>query len=396
MLQACDAPDSNSLFTGEFDVLPQPVVNEMNPSGQFFAGIGEIELLGQNFTTNTDNIAVYFDNVRATILEHDGDGRLVIRPPNMTGDSIKVRVRVLGSDKFSETIYYTLEDSYKPLAGQRPSDEPLGVGYGNGDFNFTGSVSGSPGGVRAIGPDGMNREIAPPQPFNYNRARVGPDDRVYLSRGGIIPIVYVIETEGTNPAIFANPSGVRTESFEFDSRGNMWGGGQNEGRGANFARLYKRASDGSLTFFQFDYDVRAVRYFDGSIYVAASQNVGTHNSFKVFRVALDADYEAESYEVYHDMDDLGGAGSSFAIRDITFAADGTLYIGTNRSQNSIYTVSPQGERDVLHPGIIDRPVRTFTWEEDTNWLIATLQRVDDERPASIVRIQALKPGAPYY
>ena len=395
-VSACEKPASNSLFPDSFDTLPQPVVSQVTPANSFFGGIDHIDISGNNFTNDLSNVSVYFDEHPATIISGDNN-TLRVRPPQISGDSLRLRVRVLGADKFSETIFYTLEEVVQVVPRQRPGDVPLGISYANGEFYFTTISSGSPGGIRAIRND-ANVSIAPAQNFSYGKLRYGPNGRIYTIRGGIIPFVYVLPSEGTTPVTFVNPGGTRSETIDFDSRGNIWGGGSNEGRTQN--NLYRIDSNASPIYYTFDADIIAVRYFEGSVYAVVRNTInrGTANELALFKIQkfnLNADYQVVSDEVYHDFTDLASISNPFSIRDLAFAADGTLYVGTNRTTNSIFQIDVNGNRSVLHPGILKQPVIAFNWETGTTKLLAILERLSDDLPQQIVRIETLKTGAPY-
>jgi hypothetical protein len=390
-VSACEKPASNSLFPDSFDTLPQPVVTQVSPADSFFGGIDYIDISGDHFTNDLSNVAVYFDEHPSTIISGDNNS-LRIRPPQIAGDSLRLRVRVLGADKFSETIFYTLEEVVQVVPRQRPGDVPQGIAYTSGEFYFTTISSGSPGGIRVIRND-ANVSVAPAQNFSYAKLRYGPDGRIYTVRAGIIPFIYVLPSEGTTPVTFVNPGGTRSETIDFDSRGNIWGGGQNEGRTQN--NLYRVDPNASPIYYTFNADIMAVRYFDGAVYAAVRNTVAGQAQFKIQKFSLNADYVVVSDEVYHDFTDLAGGTTSFAIRDITFAEDGTLYVGTNRTTDSIYQIDVNGNRSVLHPGILSQPIIAFGWETSTTKMLAVLEGLSDDLPQQIVRIEMLKTGAPY-
>lgn len=394
LVSACEKPASNSLFPDSFETLPQPVVSQVTPANSFFGGIDHIDITGDNFTNDLSNVSVYFDEHPATIISGDNN-TLRVRPPQMAGDSLRLRVRVLGADKFSETIFYTLEEVVQVVSRQRPGDVPLGISYTNGEFYFTTISSGAPGGIRVIRND-ANVSIAPAQNFSYGKLRYGTDGRIYTVRGGIIPFVYVLPSEGVTPVTFVNPGGTRTETIDFDSRGNIWGGGQNEGRTQN--NLYKidiSANPLAPIYYKFNGDIMAIRYYDGAVYAAVRNTVAGQAQFKIQKFNLNADYVVVSDEVYHDFTDLAGGVTTFAIRDLAFAADGTLYVGTNRTTDSIFQIDANSNRSILHPGVLKQPVIAFNWETGTTKLLAILERLSDDLPQQIARIETLKTGAPY-
>jgi hypothetical protein len=87
-----------------------------------------------------------------------------------------------------------------------------------------------------------------------------------------------------------------------------------------------------------------------------------------------------------------GAYSSSAIFDIAFAADGDLFIATDRDPDPVLVVHPDGTRESLYPGYLTAPATSLAWGNG-NYLYINKS---DQFHQGVVRVIIGKNGAVTY
>ena len=160
----------------------------------------------------------------------------------------------------------------------------------------------------------------------------------------------------------------------FDPDNNMWAGGNNE-------NIYRIAPDKSVEAFPFEANVRALRFFDGYLYAAATRD----NASGIWRwpVAGGEPGEAERYF------DVTGANGAEALA-LAFATNGDLFVGTNGA-DPVLLVEPGGEGSVLYPGLLLPSAVSFAWGDAPN-LYMVQGRTDTTTP-DLIRINTRREGA---
>ncbi|TVQ14395.1 MAG: hypothetical protein EA364_04545 [Balneolaceae bacterium] len=384
---SCDVPSDNSLFDPDYQGNPDPVITGISPEGSWLAGVDAMVIEGQNFSPLVEENFIYFGNARARLYTASPT-RLEFRPPNSPGVDKEVRVAVLGAEKFSNSMMYTLLPPAVTVAGLRDSDEPYGATMdADGNLYFSNIASGSIEGIQKITPQGVRSQFAPAQTWFYIRVKIGPDGALYLSRGGIIPFIYRVPPEGGTPAIYARP-GLRVEDFDFDPEGYFWAGGGNQGTNNN--AIVRIGPDGTgFTRFTFDADVKAIRYFDNSLYVGAVQG----ETKGVWRFPVNADNTLGEGQLIQDMTSI--LTGTREIRALNLLSNGDLLIGTSISTDPIYIRTVDGEFGLFYDGILRQGVLNFSWVHGTQNMLVTLAGAGDQNQR-IVRLDTRRETAPWY
>lgn len=386
-ISSCDVPTDNSLFDPNFEGNPDPVISSISPGDSWLAGVDAMVIEGQNFSPVIEENLVYFGNARARLYTASPT-RLEFRPPNSPGVDKEVRVAVLGAEKFSNSMLYTLLPAAEPVAGLRDSDEPYGATIdAEGNLYFSNVASGSIEGIQKITPQGVRSQFTPPQSWFYPRVKIGPDGALYLARGGIIPFIYRTPPEGGTPVVFSRP-GLRVEDFDFDPDGNFWAGGGNQGTNNN--AIVRIGPDGTgFQRFTFDADVRAIRYFDSALYVGAVQG----DTKGVWRFPISADNTLGEGELIQDMTSI--LTGTREIRALNLFDNGDLLIGTSISNDPIYIRTVDGQFSVFYDGILNQGVLNFSWVHGTQKMLVTLSAAGDQNQR-LVRLDTRRDTAPWY
>lgn len=406
---SCTDTSSNSLFDENYQSSrPNPIVSSISPSNEYIAGVGQIVISGENFSTNPSENFVYFGQSRGVILSSTST-EIVVRPPNTPSDNLEIKVSVLFAEKFSEPRAYALKPAISRVEGLENADSPSAVSVGlNGNIYVYNAASGINEGIIQITPEGVRSVYVPPRAWRYSIAKIGPDGRMFMVRGGTFAIIYVAPAGGGVDGFFIrnNPASRedigRVEDFDFDNNGNLWAGGLNAG--TNLAGIYRvnalattvNDAVASSVKFDFDADVRAVRYFNGSLYVGALKD-GIKG---VWRFPVLANSDLDIPELYFTLPSTYVTSN---ITAITFAASGEMFVGTNSTSNSpILIVQPGGTDFVdFYPGVITPTVQSLFWESGTNNLLMTRAGVVNAQGQNVTtpalfRIATFYDGAPNF
>jgi hypothetical protein len=94
---------------------------------------------------------------------------------------------------------------------------------------------------------------------------------------------------------------------------------------------------------------------------------------------------------YFNYSSVSSQGS---ITAITLDADGDLYVGTDAG-DGILIVHPTGVSEPLYPGVVSPGTVSLSWGKGTE-LIQSRVSITEGVSSSVVRINMLKSGAPYY
>lgn len=364
ILLACETPESASLFDENHQPATPPTISSVSPDGEYFAGYQEIVITGQNFTSNTSNLFVYFNNVRAQILSAS-ETQIVVRTPNLVADSIGIKVSVLGVEAFSNSWQYRLRALFRDVVQFPTNENPWAAAYdASGNYYVSYEASGAPAGVKSYNPDGTVRveSYAPAQSWFYRSAKVGPDGGLYLIRGGAVPFLYRVDAGGGVAASWGTGIG-RTEDVTFDSNGNAWTGGTNENNAAN-SRINRINQARQVTRFDFNAQIYALAYFNNHIYVAGTRGTDSY----LWRVELDANDVPGAEQEIANLTAAGALGRPTAL---AIAADGTAFVGMNDSR-PMYQVSSGGQVTEMYPGIIPGQILKMEFMTGTQNLLMTI------------------------
>ncbi len=383
----CEQPEAPSLYDDDYVGKPTPQITSVEPAEWWFAGVGTITITGTNFSADPDENFVYFNTTGTTILQ-SSPTQLQVRPPNLVGSDLKIRVSVLGAEEFSEPVTYRLEVAVEQWGGFLDTQQSGGIAAdpeGNIYVGVYSSITSRSEGILKITPD---LETTVYGQVNHNRLyrslRFGPEGFLYsATQAATRPLIARIPPGGGSEVNWLPlPVGTNVNDIEFDEYGNLWAAGNNE----NVFRI--QPSDASFVTVPFAGNIRGLRYYNGYLYLAGTRD----NTDNIWRVPVDAGGNLGEAEVYFAFSAEYGVAGANAYA-ITFAADGSLYIGTNGSAG-ILAVAPDKSWEPMYPGLLVPRHVAFTWDQGTN--LFSTQQVGDSETRRLIRINTLKEGAPYY
>ena len=188
----------------------------------------------------------------------------------------------------------------------------------------------------------------------------------------------------------AFPSGTKIVAIDFDANKNVWAVGNNKS-------IFRVAPDATFKAFDFTGDATSVRVYNNDLYVLAT--VASNQSVWRFQI-ISSDSLGQAEKYFDFTDKIGGDSVSASV--ITIAADGDLYIGTDKMIDPVIIVHPDKSFEPLYPGVIGAQtyIYSFSWDPG-NFLYFSEVPIFDNTGAvvkipKIFRLNMQKNGAPQY
>jgi hypothetical protein len=373
LLAGCKEEPPASLYTDEYTSRPQPVVTTVNPATTALAGVTTVTISGSNFSAVLAENQVFFDATPATILTATTT-QLTVRAPNLVKDTVALRVSVYKSDKYSDAKQYKLLAAVSDFGGLAKTDEPYAV---TADASGNVYVSISASGVKKITPAGVKTDYATHAAgvTKWSAMKIGPGGVLYSAR--ILRVIYTTPAGGGAPVIWVTGSTIgNIYDLDFDAQGNCWAGGNN-------TSVYRVKQDKSIKPFPFTCNARAMRVYNGYLYVGG--RVDTVEG--VWRAPI---ISADSLGAFEQYFNFSAAYAGSVVNAVTFAADGDMYIGTDAAA-AVVVVHANKSAEPLYPGLFTPTTLVFTWgKNDDMYLVRTVNT------PQLIRVTMLKNGAPYY
>ena len=348
VLAGCDT-EGTSLYDPDRPVLPDPVVQDVSPTGSALAGIDVLTITGQNFSATLEQNLVYFGSVRGTMLEATPTMLRVVAP-NTPGDDVSVRVAVIGAENYSNAVSYDLINAAAPIGGIAQSEEVFGIAPDGAGGAFVSVFrEGSSAGIQRLAPDG-SRSLYFDTTFPWSGLAFNTDGVLYGVRGA--RAIFALPEGGSQQVFAVAPNGFTFNAITTDADGNVWVGGDNTG-GPGARAIYKIDPAGELTAFPFEARVRDMIVYDGFLWAVGRAASG---AAKVWRFPLSGGALGAAEEVVTVFQNE--TNTAFAL---AASADGALFIGTDAADPLL--VYENGALSPLYPGILTAPATGLAWGE---------------------------------
>ncbi|MCX6150029.1 MAG: IPT/TIG domain-containing protein [Ignavibacteriales bacterium] len=387
----CSDEVSPSLYSNSSDAIgATPEITSVDPPNAAIAAVTTITIAGKNFLSDTSSVKVYFGKKPGTILTASPT-QLTVVSPNVWG-SLKIKISINSAVPYSNTYDYVLQAAAKDYYPDKKdiTNKPTSVIVDKMEnvFSYNSTI-----GVVQITPDSVSSVYSTKGGETYwTTMRFGTNGVLYGVRG--LQAIFSIPAGGgvkNSSWVALAPSSLKISKIDFDPLGNLWAAGKN-------ANIYRIKQDKSYIPFPFDYNVTAMRVFINNgityLYVAAQLNSRT----TIMRLPIDANGDLGTPETYFDFSENYGA--NFIVNDLTFAADGEMYLATDLPSPIVY-VNSDKSNGLLYSGILlESPALSFAWGNG-NFLYYVRSQMTDANgvvvlPPSVVKLNMLKPGAPYY
>lgn len=399
LLPGCEDDPPQSIYDENYvNSSGVPTVTSVAPEGApyILGGVTTIVVTGSGFPTDTSLINVYFNSSKMKIASVTAT-QLKIVAPNMVQDSIKVRVYLTGSDKFSELKYINIRSAFTLVSGIDTSKvSPAAITTNKAGDLFVSVVTktGSSDGIYKISTAGVQTQyalraappLAPEALFSGMKVK---GDSLYAARRARL----VVSRNSANGAmnIFsasfpATQLPIIVDDFDYDNKRVMWAGGGTANGGLIRIDSLKRVTQfnlsGSMTG-----TIRSVRYYGGSLYVS---NESSDSVNAVFKIPVNADSSLGTPVKYFDLTATLG-NKLYKVYGITFDNTGTMYVGTD-APVGIYVIAPDQSVTSLYNGLFGAACRYLAWGNDSY-----MYAVKELNGPGVYKIDMLgKLSAPYY
>jgi hypothetical protein len=356
------------------------------------ANVSSITIVGHNFDPDPSHDLVFFDNVFVPVLMADST-HLRMKAPDLRKDSIAVKIGVYRAYLYSDTYYYQLSPAATDIGNFQPGEQPAGIECDSSGNVFVsiGRIPASASGVFRIAASGTRSLYSPAfasTVASYQSMKSGPGGALFCVAAR--SIIFRIPPGGGAASIWlsGNTENGLTALYDmdFDRNGNIWAAGPPAGTTDDNA-IFRIGGDRSVRGFPFSGLVRAIRVFSGSVFVAGRRG----SAEKVWRMPILPSDSLGAEQEYFNYSSVSSQGS---ITAITLDADGDLYVGTDAG-DGILIVHPTGVSEPLYPGVVSPGTVSLSWGKGTE-LIQSRVSITEGVSSSVVRINMLKSGAPYY
>lgn len=380
---ACNEDPTPSLYQPEtFNTLAAPVIASIDPAGEAFAGLSIITINGQNFSSTKANNTIYFNDQLGEILEASPT-QLKVKVPNLVSDNVSLKITVTNVEKFSNTVSYKLIAAVAPVFKFAEIDEPWAIAVDAQDNILASLTSNSLGdGVKKITIAGTKSDFAPRLTgtvTRFNGLKIGPGGALY----GVTFERRILQMPAAGGAatnwVVLPSTAVRLNDLDFDREGNLWTAGSLD--------LHRVKQDKTVRSFPFAGTIRAVRVYNGAVYLGGVRN----SQETVWRVPIISADQVGPEEEYLNF----SSKYTGAIYALTFSADGDMLIGTDAPE-AIIVVHADKSTEQLYPGLFPSKCFSFAWGIG-NFLYVTQEKNTAAKVSqTILSVNMLQKGAPYY
>ncbi|MBI2417557.1 MAG: IPT/TIG domain-containing protein [Ignavibacteriales bacterium] len=380
----CKEDPTPSVYDPGYSKAETPVIGSITPAGNLLAGISMVTITGSNFSPAKERNIVYFDGTLVTVIEATTT-TLKLQAPNIVKDSVKIKVTTLDAINFSTVSLVNIKSAIAEIGSFKSFEAPNAITADIAGNLYVSLVSNNQGmGVIKIAPDGTRSQFAPKgAETSWFNMKLGPGGDIYGVRNQ--PALFIIKAN-TTPATFISSgiSPVKLQDLDFDINKNIWMGGSVTDPTTN--KIFSVTQAKVLKSFAFNGDIRALRVYNGYLYIAATRD----SNELVLRKQIFSSDSLGAEETYFNFTAAYGktAGKVWAI---TFAQDGDLYLGTEYI-DAIIIVHPDKSFEPLYKGVVTLKATKLTWN-DGNYMYYTREPGISQ---TIFRVDMQKPGAPYY
>lgn len=392
ILAGCKEEKGISLFDTVTTGKPTPTIAGItsNPAPAL-GGVSVLTITGTDFSTKNEENLVFFDAVLAPVLTSSATV-ITLKAPILIKDSIKVKVNVTGAASYSNSVLIKIATAVGEFGGLTPTEEAVGLACdtaGNVYGSIVNIVSGGIGIRRMFSVPGVldtSRELyAPSGGFKqFQNLKMGPNNVLYGLR--LPRILYTIAAKGVTPLLWTQVSGASLYDFDFSKSGAeyyIWTGG-------NDTALYriKLSDPNSVQSYSFTGQVRSVRVYNNSVYLAAKVD----STEGVWQFPITVTNDLGPATKYFDLSAQPGYGYNGPEADaITFNTDGDMYLGTS-SADAILLVHSNKSYEVFYPGLLQPKPIAFAWGKGPSLYYSR----GGDAAHIIVKINTLKTSAPYF
>lgn len=376
-LSACDF-EGGSLYDPDAPRNENPVIADVSPDGVVLAGVDQITISGQNFSTTPGDNAVVFDdgqgNSAAGVILSASPTQLVVQVPNLPNPSLRVRVAVIGAQAYSNAVDVPLTPAFVSFGEIARTEVVYGI-TSDADGTLYASLEneGQSVGVVRFAPSG-ERTAEPyfASTFPWAALARNGDQLVGVRR---VRALFELPEGGTQRVLVAyQPQSLLLVGVTTGPDGTVYTGG-------NTPTLFSRRPDGTTAETPFPSNIRALGSAGSTLYVVGAASTDT--PARLYTVAIASDGTLGTPQV---LAPLPAPGNAIAV-----AADGTVFVGLDRAVDPVATVSPNGDVSTLYPGVLQGPATSLAYAAGTQ--LYMVRGLADASTPDLLRIETRREGA---
>ena len=362
-----------------------PSISSVEPEAAF-AGIDTLTISGQNFSENTSENLVYFNNMLGEVINATSTSLRVITP-NLVSDSVQIRVAVQGAFLFADhSSLYTLTAAVLDYGPFDQFTDIFSLDLDR-DENLIVSMDGTPNAEFWIVDTNQDSAVWSGALAKGSGMKLGPTGSVYFVN--YQRFLYKDEqgTPKENSEIFKRLNGNATD-LDFDSYGNLFVGGA-----GSTVDVVDINDDGGLTSGVTEaknldtLDILSLKVFNDYLYVLTTTVTSDQAIYKM--QILDDSGSLGDLELVFDWSAYTNKLSSALC--FTLSESGDLFVGSD-SEDQPLTYIQNGNASGFYSLILTAPISYMAWG-NSNYLYLINKTEETNR---VQRVDTRMSGADYY
>ena len=362
-----------------------PSISSVEPEAAF-AGIDTLTINGQNFSENTSENLVYFNNMLGEVINATSTSLRVITP-NLVSDSVQIRVAVQGAFLFADhSSLYTLTAAVLDYGPFDQFTDIFSLDLDR-DENLIVSMDGTPNAEFWTVDTNQDSAVWSGALAKASGMKLGPTGSVYFVN--YQRFLYKDEqgTPKENSEIFKRLNGNATD-LDFDSYGNLFVGGAgstvdvvdiNDDRGLTSGVTEAKNLD--------TLDILSLKVFNDYLYVLTTTVTSDQAIYKM--QILDDSGSLGDLELVFDWSAYTNKLSSALC--FTLSESGDLFVGSD-SDDQPLTYIQNGNASGFYSSILTAPISYMAWG-NSNYLYLINKTEETNR---VQRVDTRMSGADYY
>jgi len=398
----CEQDEPTSVYNPDEQFKSDPLITHIYPDSAL-AGFSVITIHGENFSSNPDENIVFFKDIQNPDAVEEADiisaseTELVVLAPEIFGDSIQIKLSVIGALKYAVFPRYKLMPAVESISVRLESDLSdvnlfaTGVAVDRLEnvyvfLNKTSSVS-SGAEIRVLPFSGQFDNFTT-SPFLTSGFVIGPGNSLYATANlGRIKYIGIFTPDGSS-SIYKTLSKIPRD-LDFDSEGNIWIVAGKE--------VFILKKDMTVTSIDsYPLELYGLRIFENFLFVIGQTGKEDYAEQIIWKSKIQNDNTLNDRVEFINKASVTWIDTSH-INAFTLDSEGYMYVATNKMEDCIIVIRPNGEYEgILYPRLINHPVCDLTWGEGTFMYGTQMIRSSEPIKSNLLKINLQKYGAIYW
>ncbi|NQT62903.1 MAG: IPT/TIG domain-containing protein [Candidatus Marinimicrobia bacterium] len=390
ILIACEE-DPKSIYDPDVVGNPDPIITTVVPDSNFtsdnisFAGIGVVNITGQNFSSTVAYNSVFFDGVPGTVLSSTVT-QLRVQLPNVTGDSVKVRVAVRGAYYFAEySEPFPILPAVREVGGFIDSDPYISTISCDNSGNLFVNAGRH---IHIIEQDSLHTYYDSTRLTGIGKMKMGPEGKNYFI---ITTAISRITPPDVVEDIWFKSLPEALVDFDFNENGTIFIAGVS-GLIYPFEAETKTFTVDSTYY---GIKIKTIRVFGGDLYVVGDEvdevdDVDVVQQKAIYTSQITGDDLGEK-QLLATLDEIDADGT-LSITSIAISQSGSIFLGNKNDPPLI--IYENGQLSPFHEPILSSPIGALSWGSDDYLYIVRQARGDVTQ--RVLELDMGQTGAIYY